>query len=99
MELLFNGQEKVVGFFLVDIEVTVAGDAGGPSPLNVHPGEDLLDKITNQFGKKNEFPGIGFLRRKGDESGNAAGNLNKSVSEDFAWRGFGIENGKIHRFV
>ena len=47
LELFLNGQEKVMGFFLVDIEVAVTSDAGGPSPLDGHPGEDLLNKIPN----------------------------------------------------
>lgn len=99
LELLLNGQEKVVGFFLVDIEVAVAGDAGGPSPLDVHPGKDLLNKIPNQFGKKHKFPGLGFLRREGDEPRDATGNLNKGMAEDFALRGFRVKDRKIHRFV
>jgi hypothetical protein len=67
--------------------------------LNVHPGENLLNKIPNQFGKKHKFPGLGFFRWEGDKPGNATGNLNKSVAEGFALRRFGIEDGKIHRFV
>jgi hypothetical protein len=48
LEFLLDGEEEILGFFLVDIEFAVAGDTGGPSPHDFHAREDLADKVADQ---------------------------------------------------
>lgn len=83
LEFLFDGQEKVVGLFLVNIELAVASDAGGPGTMNLHSGEHFADKVADQFRKKNEIFRVASVLRKRNEAGNAAGNLNEGVAGGF----------------
>jgi hypothetical protein len=83
LEFLFDGQEKVVGLFLVNIELAVASDAGGPGTMNLHSGEHFADKVADQFRKKNEIFRVASVLRKRNEAGNAAGNLDEGVAGGF----------------
>jgi hypothetical protein len=79
LQLLLDGEEKVLGLLLVDIELTVAGDADGPGPVDFHAGEDLGDKVPDEFREEDKFPVRPGSTRKGENSGDATGDLHKGV--------------------
>lgn len=94
-ELLFDGEEKVVHFFLVDVELAIAGDAGGPSPENLQAGKDVVDEVTDELGEEDKFMWGGAGLRKGNEAGNAAGNLDEGVAGGFGVAGLGVEDDEV----
>ena len=87
LELFFDGEEEVVGFFFVDIEFAVSGDPGRPSAVDFHAWKNLGDEVADQFGKKDEFSRVGAFPREGDQAGNAAWNLDEGVSGCFLMAG------------
>jgi hypothetical protein len=58
LELLFDCEEEVMGFFLINVEFAIAGDAGGPSAMNFHSRKNLAYKVSDKFGEKDEFAGV-----------------------------------------
>jgi hypothetical protein len=58
LEFLFDCKEEVMGFFLINVEFAIAGDAGGPSAMNFHSRKNLAYKVSDKFGKKDEFAGV-----------------------------------------
>jgi len=99
LELLLDGEEKVLGFLLVDVEFAVPGDADGPGSVDFHPGEDFPDKMADQFGKQEEFLALGMGRGEVDQAGNTARDLNEGVAGGFLGTGFGVKNGQIDGFI
>jgi len=83
LKFFLNGQEEVVGFFFVDIELAVSGDPGRPGTLDFHAWENFRDEVTDQFGEKDELSWIRAFPREGNQAGNATGNLDESVSGRF----------------
>jgi hypothetical protein len=49
LKLFFDCEEEVMGLFLVDVEFTIAGDAGGPRAMNFHSWKDLAHKVSDKF--------------------------------------------------
>jgi len=92
LEFFLDRQEQVVGFFLVDIELAVSGDSGGPGTVDFHAWENLGDEVADQFGKKDELPWVGAISGKRNEAGNSAGNLDKGVAGGFLLAGFRVKN-------
>jgi hypothetical protein len=99
LEFFFDREEKVVGFLLVDIELAVSGDPGGPGTLDFHAWENLGDEVADQFGKKDELPWVRAFPREWNQAGNAAGNLDEGVAGGFLVAGFRVENNKVDRFI
>lgn len=99
LEFLFDGQEKVVGLFLVNIELAVAGDAGGPGTVNLHPRKYFADKMANQFGKKNELPRVASVFGQGNKARDAARDLHESVAGGFLITRFRKKDDEVDRFV
>ena len=87
LELFFDGEEEVVGFFFVDIEFAVSGDPGRPSAVDFHAWKNLGDEVADQFGKKDELSRVGAFPREGNQAGNAARNLDEGVSGRFLMAG------------
>jgi hypothetical protein len=50
LELLFDCEEEVMGFFLVDVEFAITGDTGGPSAMNIHSWKDFPHEVSDKFG-------------------------------------------------
>ena len=49
LKFLFDRQEEVVGFLLVNIKLAVSGDPGGPGAMNFHSWKDLAHKVTDKL--------------------------------------------------
>jgi len=99
LQLLLDRQEEVVGLFLVNIELAVAGDAGGPGTVNLHPRKYLADKMANQFGKKNELPRVASVFGQGNKARDAARDLHESVAGGFLITRFRKKDDEVDRFV
>jgi hypothetical protein len=99
LEFFFDREEKVVGFLLVDIELAVSGDPGGPGSVDFHARKNFRDKVADQFGEKDELPWVGAFSREGNETRNATRNLDKGVAGGFLVAGFRVENNKVDRFI
>ena len=99
LELLFDCEEEVMGFFLIDVEFAIAGDAGGPGAMNIHSWKNLPHKVSDKFGEKDKFTGVTAFTGEWDEAGNAAGNLDEGVPGGFLVTGFGIENDEVNGFI
>jgi len=50
LKFFFNGEEEIVGFFFVNIEFAVTGDAGGPSSDNLGSWENFTDEVADEIG-------------------------------------------------
>ena len=50
LKFLFDCEEEVMGFFLVDVEFAIAGDTGGPGAMNIHSWKDLPHEVSDKFG-------------------------------------------------
>ena len=55
LEFFFNGEEEIVGFFFVDIEFAVAGDAGGPSSDDLSSWENFTDEVADEIGEEDKL--------------------------------------------
>jgi hypothetical protein len=47
LEFLLDREEEVVGFLLVDIELAVSGDPGGPGSVDFHARKNFRDKVAD----------------------------------------------------
>jgi hypothetical protein len=99
LKFLFDREEKVMGFFLVNVEFTITGDASGPGTMNFHSWKDLPNKVSDKFREEDEFTGITAFAGQWDESGNAAWDLDEGVPRGFLVAGFGVEDDEVNRFV
>jgi hypothetical protein len=99
LELLFDCEEEVMGFFLINVEFAIAGDARGPGSMNIHSWKDLPHEVSDKFGEKYEFAGVTTFAGEWDESGNTTGNLDEGVSGGFLVTGFGIEDDEVNGFI
>jgi hypothetical protein len=99
LELLFDCEEEVMGFFLIDVEFAIAGDAGGPGAVDFHPWKDLAHKMPDKFREKNEFARVTAFAGQWDETGNATGDLDKGVAGGFLVSGFGVEDDEVNGFI
>jgi hypothetical protein len=92
LKFLFDRQEEVVGFLLVNIKLAVSGDPGGPGAMNFHSWKDLAHKVSDKFREEDEFTGITAFAGQWDESGNTAWDLDEGVPGGFLVAGFGVED-------
>ena len=99
LEFFLDGEEKILGFFLVDIELAISGDADGPDSVDFHSGKDFADKVTNEFGEEQVFLVGGLCGREMDEAWDSSGDLYEGVAVDFVGTWFGIENRQVDGFV
>jgi hypothetical protein len=99
LKFFLNGQEEVVGFFFVDIELAVSGDPGRPGTVDFHAWKNFRDEVTDQFGEKDELSWIRAFPREGNQSGNSARYLNEGVPGCFLVAGFRIKNDEVDRFI
>jgi len=99
LEFFLDREEEVVGFLFVDIELAVSGDPGGPGTVDSHAWENLRDEVADQFREKDELPWVGAFSRKGNQAGNATGNLDEGVAGGFLVAGFRVKNDKVDRFI
>jgi len=99
LKFFFDGQEEVVGFFFVNIELAVTSDPGGPGTVDFHTRKNLGDKVADQFGKKNELSWVGAFSREGNQAGNSAWDLDEGVAGRFLLTGFGVKNNEVDRFI
>jgi len=99
LEFFLDGQEEVVGFFFVDIELAVSGDPGRPGTVDFHARKNFRDEVADQFGEKDELSWVRAFPREGNQAGNAAGNLDKGVAGGFLVAGFRVKNDEVNRFV
>lgn len=88
-----------MGFLLVDIELAVSGDSGGPGTVDFHAWENLGYEVADQFREKDELPWVGVISEKRNEAGNTAGNLDEGVAGGFLLAGFRVKNHQIDRFI
>jgi hypothetical protein len=99
LKFFLNGQEEVVGFFFVDIELAVSGYPSGPGTVDFHTRKNFRDEVAHQFGEKDELPWVGAFPREGNQAGNSARDLNEGVSGRFLVAGFRIKNDEVDRFI
>jgi hypothetical protein len=92
LEFLLDREEEVVGFLLVDIELAVSGDPGGPGSVDFHARKNFSDEVADQFREKDKLPWVGAVSRERNKAGNAAGNLDESVAGGFLVAGFRVKN-------
>jgi hypothetical protein len=88
LKFFLNGQEEVVGFFFVDIELAVSGDPGRPGTVDFHARKNFRDEVADQFGEKDELSWVRAFPRKGNQAGNSARDLNEGVTGGFLMAGF-----------
>ncbi len=96
LEFFFDGEEEVMGFFFVDIEFAIAGDAGGPSSDDFGSWENFTDEVADEIGKENKLFLGGILGRQGNEARNSSWDLNKGMSGRFLVAWFRIKNDKVN---
>ena len=72
-----------MGFFFVNIEFAVAGDAGGPSSDDLGSGENFTDEIAYEIGEEDKLLLGGILGGQGNEAGNSSWDLNKGMAGRF----------------
>ncbi len=70
----FDAAEEVFGFFLVDVEVAVAGDAELVSSAEFHAMEECTDVMLDDVADPDKFGGVPGAR-DGDDAGEDAGDL------------------------
>ena len=99
LKFFLNGQEEVVGFFFVDIELAVSGDPGRPGTVDFHARKNFRDEVADQFGEKDELSWVRAFPRKRNQAGNSARDLNEGVSGRFLVAGFGVKNDEVDRFI
>jgi hypothetical protein len=95
LEFFFNGEEEIVGLFLVNIEFAIAGNAGGPSSDDFGSWENFTDEVADEIGEENKLFLGGILGRQGNEARNSSWDLNKSMSGRFLVAWFRIKNDKV----
>ena len=99
LELFFDGEEEVVGFFFVDIEFAIAGNAGGPSPNDLGSGKDFTDEVADEIGEEDKLFLGRILGGQRNEPRNSSGYLDKGMSGRFLVTERGIEDDEIDRFI
>ena len=99
LKFFLNGQEEVVGFFFVDIELAVSGDPGGPGTVDFHARKNFRDEVADQFGEKDELSWVRAFPRKRNQAGNSARDLDEGVSGRFLVAGFRVKNDEVDRFI
>lgn len=99
LEFFFDGEEEVVGFFFVDIEFAIAGDAGGPSPNDLGSGKDFTDEVADEIGEEDKLFLGRILGGQRNEPRNSSGYLDKGMSGRFLVSERGIEDDEIDRFI
>ncbi len=95
LEFFFNGEEEIVGLFLVDIEFAVAGDAGGPSPDDLTSWENFADEVTDEIGEEDKLFLGGILGGQGNEARNSSWDLNKGMAGRFLVAWFRIKDDEV----
>ena len=99
LKFFLNGQEEVVGFFFVNIELAVSGDPGRPGTMDFHARKNFRDEVADQFGEKDELSWVRAFPRKRNQAGNSARDLNEGVSGRFLVAGFRVKNDEVDRFI
>jgi hypothetical protein len=99
LEFFFDGEEEILGLFLVDIEFAIPGDADGPDPVYFHAWKDLADEVANEFGEQEVFLLVGLVGGEMDQAGDSTGDLDEGVAVDFVGTGFRVENRQVDGFV
>jgi hypothetical protein len=52
LKFFFNGEEEIMGLFLVNIEFAVPGDTGGPSADEFGSWENFTDEVADEIGEE-----------------------------------------------
>ena len=55
LEFFFNGEEEIVGLFLVNIEFAIAGNAGGPSTDELGSRKNFIDEVADEIGEEDKL--------------------------------------------
>jgi hypothetical protein len=95
LEFFFDSEKKVMGFFFVDIEFAIAGDAGGPSSDDFGSWENFTNEVADEIGEEDKLFLGGILGRQGNEAGNSSWDLNEGMSGRFLVAWFGMKDDEI----
>ena len=95
LEFFFDSEEEVMGFFFVDIEFAIAGDAGGPSSDDFGSWENFTNEVADEIGEEDKLFLGGILGRQGNEAGNSSWDLNEGMSGRFLVAWFGVKDDEI----
>ncbi len=95
LEFFFDGEEEVMGFFFVDIEFAIAGDAGGPSSDDFGSWKHFTNEVADEIGEKDKLFLGGILGGQGNEAGNSSWDLNEGMSGRFLVAWFGMKDDEI----
>jgi hypothetical protein len=95
LEFFFDSEEEVMGFFFVDIEFAIAGDAGGPSSDDFGSWENFTNEVADEIGEEDKLFLGGILGRQGNEAGNSSWDLNEGMSGRFLVAWFGMKDDEI----
>jgi hypothetical protein len=95
LEFFFDSEEEVMGFFFVDIEFAIAGDAGGPSSDDFGSWENFTNEVADEIGEEDKLFLGGILGRQGNEARNSSWDLNEGMSGRFLVAWFGVKDDEI----
>lgn len=99
LEFFFDSEEEVMGFFFVDIEFAIAGDAGGPSSDDFGSWENFTNEVADEIGEEDKLFLGRILGGQRNEPRNSSGYLDKGMSGRFLVTERGIEDDEIDRFI